>query len=136
MLNRIRLRLGFLCYRLARRWAGLPLLLLLASPAEAQRLRDTVELSLYGAVVAADYHSTYQFLTRTEMRERNPLGALLADKPKTLVTVGVASEVALTWYLHRKLKNRPTLRRVLLYSAIAGRTWIVARNYRLLEQWD
>lgn len=106
--------------------------LLIVRPAAAQ----TFELGAYAAAAAADYDSTYLFLTKTHGREINPLGRPFDRHPLALVTVGASADALVTWYLYHRLESKPKLRRVILYAAAAGRFYLAAQNYRYVARYE
>ncbi len=91
-----------------------------------------VPLSVYAAVAAADYHSTYQGLQYVGVYEANPFGTWASDTPKVLVAVGTASEVAAAYVLYRVWgKRHPRAFKAVAYGVAAVRVQFPVGNYKM-----
>jgi hypothetical protein len=110
-------------------------LLLVSYPAHVEAESLIFPLAVYGTAAAADLHSTYQALQYQGVRESNPFGRGLSDKPGTLVVAGAAADVAVVWALHwtihkvLRTKEHRRFEKVALYGAASVRLMLAKHNY-------
>lgn len=108
------------------RFAALMAVLLLPTPAAAQRLDLPTVAFASGAT--ADWITTHRNMKY--WREQNPLLRWIDHKPTAMVAIGASVDVA-GYYAWRKItKNHPTWRAVGLYSAAGLRFYFAARHIR------
>lgn len=108
------------------------MLVVVASPAVAQENQSGLKLPLvvYASTAALDYHSTHHFLQFKGLQEWNPAINWLDHRPKTMIVVGSAMEVAAAYALYRWIgKSHPKVYRVTLYALSGVHVGGAWRNY-------
>ncbi len=86
---------------------------------------------VWGAAVAADQATTYQFSSqyRDLLHETNPVVRGLDHQPTLLVAAGSALDASMGWAVYRFLgKKHPRIAAVAFYSAAAYRTYLAFDN--------
>lgn len=107
------------------------LLVTLLLPFTAQAEPIAIPISIYATAAALDLHSTHHFLGYNGLREGNPIGAWLSDRPTTLVVYSAALDASAVYLLHHWIgAAHPRLERVSLYAVAATRTALAIDNYR------